>query len=334
MFRYFGSKASTASLVADLALDGMGLATAADAFGGLGNIGAEFKKRGCAVTTCDVLSFPNAFQHVRISCMSEPDFSYLKRKLGVSHNNELLMQLNNTVSTSPWFVREYSSKRAFFTAGNAAKIGGAWRQIGIWKKMQWINLNEEKYLVASLLNSMDSVANTAGTYYAYLKEWDRKSLRNFSFQWFDGVTDGIPGTAVQADALSYLSGKSFDVLYLDPPYNNRDYSRYYHLPETLAKLKPVKIDGASKSGLPLVRPSEGKEIRDAMKLPYLLELINSVCWSRLVLQYADGAYISICDLEKALSQLGSLRIHQVSALGYQSTNGTRQQVHHVFVIDK
>ncbi|HBO3498547.1 hypothetical protein IPC1122_09150 [Pseudomonas aeruginosa] len=334
MFRYFGSKASTAHLVADIALRDYKDISVADAFGGLGNIGAEFKKRGCAVTACDLLHFPNSFQHTRLACTEPPTFSKILNKLNLKTHDEILTHLNQIRSNDSWLYHEYAEKRAFFTKSNADRINSAWREIANWKQAELLSIDEEKFLTASLLNSMDAVANTAGTYYAHLKNWNRKSIKDFHLDWFPGIINGPKGTAILGDALSCLSGKKFDILYLDPPYNNRDYSRYYHLPETLATYRESIIDPHSKCGQPLERPSKGPQIRNAMKLPYLLDLIDSVKWERLVIQYADGAYIPLEQLQKELTKFGRLKVHKIAALGYQSTKGTRRQIHHVFIIDK
>ncbi|MBV4506507.1 DNA adenine methylase [Pseudomonas sp. BW13M1] len=334
MFRYFGSKASTAPIVADATLGGYEGASIADAFGGLGNIGAEFKLRGCSVTACDLLRFPNAFQHVRLVCEELPSFSKVKKFLGINSFEGLSDYLNSRCEPDSWFVYEYSTIRRFFSGLNAASIAGAWCEIAYWIKLGLVDDNEIKFLTASLLNSMDTVANTAGTYYAYLKAWDRKAKKEFRFCWYNGLVEGPKGAALYGDALDSLSGSSFDVLYLDPPYNSRDYSRYYHLPETLARFKEVEIDSNSMSGQPAERSKTGDNVRAAMKLPYLSSLIRSVGWRRLVVQYAEGAYISLEDLAKELSRYGSMKVHEVSALGYQSKNGVRKQTHHVFIVDK
>ncbi len=334
MFRYFGSKASTASVVADAALDGYEGASIADAFGGLGNIGAEFKVRGCVVTACDLLSFPNTFQYVRLVCEAKPEFRKVVNYLGVDNADDLLAHLNSKTLPESWLVSEYASHRKFFTISNADSIAGVWNEIRAWIQLELLNTEELKFLTASFLNSMDAVANTAGTYYAYLKSWDRKSLKTFNFSWYDGLVKGPRGSALRGDALTCLAGKSFDILYLDPPYNSRDYSRYYHLPETLANYKEVIVDPNSKCGQPIERSKVGVGIREAMKLPYLNAMITSVNWRRLVVQYAEGAHISLEALAQELSSHGRLHVHEVSALGYQSKNGARKQTHHVFIIDK
>lgn len=334
MFRYFGSKSSTAKFVVDMALTDFSPVTVADAFGGIGNIGAEFRLRGCEVTTCDLLKVPNAFQCARIVSQEIPSFSTVCRELGVENATDILNILNTADRPSQWFIREYSEKRQFFTTENAYRIGAAWATLVRWNRQGLLSDMERKYAVASLLNSMDACANTAGTYYAYLKSWHRKALRPFTMKWFTSPSDHISGVALLGDSLQSLTGKSFDLLYLDPPYNNRDYSRYYHLPETLAGLSTKRIDPNSKAGQPLKRATEGVDIRNAMKLPYLLNMIEAVGWKRLVVQYALGAHIAMPDLQEALAKYGDLNVHQVSALGYRTTQGIRDEKHYVFIVDR
>lgn len=296
-------------------------------------MGAEFRRRGYQVTTCDLLTLPNAFQHTRITCQRVPSFRRAKRELSLDSSQDVLAALRDRSSPSKWFVREYAEERMFFTPENAKGIASTWSTICRWNRLGWLTDNERKFLIASFLNCLDACANTAGTYYAYLKNWDRKALRPFCMNWFP-TERGPSGVALQGDALENLSGKSFDVLYLDPPYNRRDYSRYYHLPETLAKLTAVRIDKYSQCGQPMKRATEGTSVRQAMTLPYLLNLINSVKWKRLVVQYADGAFIPTRELTQSLSRLGSLKIHKVPALGYRTTSGARNQIHHVVVVNR
>ncbi len=334
MFRYFGSKASTAKFVADIALDGIGPTSVADAFGGLGNIGAEFKQRGCHVTTCDLLTFPNAFQHARIVCQEIPSFATVLHELRLANTTELLDVLNSAQQPSIWFAREYSQLRQFFTPENGLRIGAAWASIARWNRKGWLSDTERKFAIASLLNSADACANTAGTYYAYLKNWHRKALKPFRLAWLATEPGPISGVALQGDALECLAKKSFKVLYLDPPYNSRDYSRYYHLPESLAKLRAVKIDKLSKAGQPIKRSTEGRAIREAMREPYIAKLIKGVRWKRLIVEYADGAHIPSDKFQRILCEFGSVKAHEAPALGYRTTNGIRGQKHHVFVVDR
>ncbi|AXA75063.1 hypothetical protein CE206_00680 [Achromobacter xylosoxidans] len=334
MFRYFGSKHSSASHVALLATSGFSGVTAADAFGGLGTIGAVLKGSGFKVTTCDVLKLPNAFQHARIVCQSRPHFSRLRNAMGFKTGEELLAYLNSRCAAQSWLVSEFSTQRQFFTRDNAIRIAGAWHAIKRWNDEGILTESERKYLLASFLNSMDPCANTAGTYYAHLKHWHRKALRPFEMKWIP-VQTGVAGSrALVGDALSCLRGKSFDLLYLDPPYNRRDYSRYYHLPESLASLQRPSTNPESASGVPLQLLDASPLIRKSAEATYLRELISSVRWKRLVVQYCEGSLIPMDNLRTMCREAGKLQEHILPALGYTTSQNARQHSHHVFIVDR
>jgi adenine-specific DNA-methyltransferase len=334
MFRYFGSKHSSATQVAELATIGLSGRTAADAFGGLGTIGAVLKRRGLKVTTCDVLMLPNVFQHARIVCQERPRFTRLRKVMGLPTGGAILGYLGSRQADRSWLVTEFSTQRQFFTRENASRIAGAWNAIKRWNEDGLLSESERKYLLASFLNSMDPCANTAGTYYAHLKQWHRKALKPFQMKWIPVQGGATGGQALLGDALEVLRGKTFDLLYLDPPYNRRDYSRYYHLPESLASLKRPDTNPSRASGVPIQMLGASSLIRKSAEANYLQELIRSVHWKRLVVQYCEGSEIPMPELRKMLSQFGKLHEYVLPALGYTTAAQTRQHQHHVFVIDK
>jgi adenine-specific DNA-methyltransferase len=334
MFRYFGSKHSSASQVAQLATDGFSGTTAADAFGGLGTIGAVLKGSGFKVTTCDVLKLPNAFQHARIVCQERPRFSRLRRATGLKSADAMLEHLDTRRADRSWLVTEFSTQRQFFTRDNASRIAGAWNAIKRWEEGDLLSDSERKYLLASFLNSMDPCANTAGTYYAHLKQWHRKALKPFQMKWIPVQVGVAGGQALMGDALEVLKGKTFDLLYLDPPYNRRDYSRYYHLPESLASLKRPDTNPASASGVPMKMLDASPLIRQSAEASYLQELISAVQWKRLVVQYCEGSQIPMSELREILSEAGRLQEHVLPALGYTTASQARQHKHHVFIVDQ
>lgn len=334
MFRYFGSKHSSATQVAQLATQGFSGTTAADAFGGLGTIGAVLKGSGFKVTTCDVLKLPNAFQHARIVCQERPRFSRLRKATGLRTGADILEHLDTRRADRSWLVTEFSTERQFFTRDNASRIAGAWNTIKRWDEDDLLTDSERKYLLASFLNSMDPCANTAGTYYAHLKQWHRKALKPFQMKWIPVQVGVAGGQALVGDALEVLKGKRFDLLYLDPPYNRRDYSRYYHLPESLASLKRPDTNPDSASGVPMKVLDASPLIRKSAEASYLQELISSVQWKRLVVQYCEGAQIPMSELRDMLRDAGKLQEHVLPALGYTTATQARQQKHHVFIVDE
>lgn len=332
--RYFGSKSSTVGPVVRLAVSGMHVETAADAFGGLGTIGAALRRQSIKVTTCDVLNMPHAFQHTRVVCSTTPRYLTVRRQLGLDSVEAVVSHLAKRRNARSWIVREFSEQRMFFTADNAARIAGAWDSIRQWDGNGWLSMSERSHLLASLIDSADACANTAGTYYAYLKTWYRKALRPFTLALLE-VPAGLPaGQAKRGDALDNLRGHQFDLLYLDPPYNDRDYARYYHLPESLAQLKRPRTNPTSIAGVPETVGVASSQFRRAMKLEYLHNLAEQVRWKRLVVQYCDDAYIPLPLLRACLKQHGRMREFKLNALGYTTTSRERRSQHHVFIVDR
>lgn len=332
--RYFGSKSSTVEAVVELALDRMQIRTAADAFGGLGTIGAALRQHNIRVTTCDILSMPHAFQHTRVVCSSMPRYLRVRRNLNLESREAMLKHLLQQRNPHSWIVSEFAKERMFFTVDNAVRIAGAWDEIRRWNNNGWLSPSERSHLVASFIDAADACANTAGTYYAHLKNLDRKALRPFLMSLLP-VPSGLPaGQALRGDALEALQGRKFDLLYLDPPYNDRDYARYYHLPESLAHLRRPRTNPDSLAGLPQTIGVESAQFRRAMRLDYLQSLLELVDWKRVVVQYCDDAFIPLPNLRACLKAHGTMREYGLNALGYTTTSRQRRTRHHVFIVDR
>lgn len=332
--RYFGSKSSTVDEVVGLALGGRRFRTAADAFGGLGTIGEALRRREIKVTTCDLLSMPHAFQHSKVVCAATPRYLAVRQRHGLSSTDDVLARLRSRTNSRSWIVREFSRERMFFTTENASRIAGAWDEIRRWNEQGLLSVSEKLHLVASLINSLDAVANTAGTYYAFLKNWDRKATRSFQLDLLP-IARGYPvGRAIHGDALASLEGRYFGLLYLDPPYNDRDYSRYYHLPESLSKLERPVTDADSVSGVPVRPDPSTTQFRRALKLDYIEALAAKIRWQRLVVQYCDDGHIPLSDLRRSLREHGRMREYRLDALGYTTRSQERNTRHHVFIVDR
>jgi len=332
--RYFGSKSSTLDAVVRASLSGIKVRTAADAFGGLGTIGSALRAEGIHVTTCDLLGMPHAFQHTRVVLARRPHYVALRRHLGLLTLADLLEHIRELSDHRTWIVREFAIKRKFFTRDNAARISGIWRNVVSWKAKGLLSKSEECHLVASLINSADRCANTAGTYYAYLKDWDRRAIKSFDFNWLEVPVSGVSGRAIQGDAIDILGGKSFDLLYLDPPYNSRDYSRYYHFPESLASLKRPRTDGNSMAGVPVVSPRVRSVREKSWGIDYVQRLVSTVQWNRCVLHYCEGAHIPLDDMMGMLSRYGRVNRLIIDAASYTTVSRSRASQHHIFIVDK
>ena len=137
---------------------------------------------------------------------------------------------------SNYFSNNYGDK--YFDMKSAKLIGHIRDTIEGIKS----TLTEKEYciLLASLIYSMDRIANTLGHFEAYIKKEikPRKFLmRMIDVKSFEGVT------VYQEDANKLARSIHTDIVYMDPPYNSRQYSRFYHVYEVLVKWDKPELKG-------------------------------------------------------------------------------------------
>lgn len=125
----------------------------------------------------------------------------------------------------------------FFTIENGRRIDSVRTKLEQWRIADMVSDDEYYLLLACLIEAADSVANTTGVYAAFVKSWQSNALKPLRLADPELVVDtGLRCTASQQDANDFGRTLGFiDVLYLDPPYNTRQYSSYYHVPELLAR---------------------------------------------------------------------------------------------------
>ncbi len=106
-------------------------------------------------------------------------------------------------------------------------------------------LSEKEYyvLLASLLYSMDKAANTVGHYDAYRK---REHIEDrFCFELIEPQNGSGEFEIYREDANSLARKVRADVAFVDPPYNSRQYSRFYHVLENVTQWKKPRLEGTA-----------------------------------------------------------------------------------------
>lgn len=328
--RYFGSKVSTLNSILNIMPPSIKSGYFCDPFGGIGVVGSFFKSKGFRVYTGDILTFAHYFQASRISLSKTPPFKNLLSSLNLKYNIEIESYLNSLQPTYGWFTKEYSSDRMFFTKDNAGRIHSCMDTIHSWNVLQLLNDLEYKLLIASLINSADKVANTAGTYYAYLKQFNRRSLKRFDFSLIN-PEPGLSGCkSFLDDAQVVATKRHYDVLYLDPPYNERNYSRYYHLPETMALGQKPQLSG--KSGMPQ-RPFPVTRFNSpSLAEKAFQDIINKASFNFLIFHYSGEGLIPHEMIMSLLSPLGESEVVEISGKGYTNKSTSRSTKHLLYVV--
>lgn len=105
-------------------------------------------------------------------------------------------------------------------------------------------LNEKEYaiLLTSLIYTIDRLANTVGHFDAYIKKPIVKRPLNFRLI----QTEDFIGAQIYCeDSNKLVKRLKGDIAYIDPPYNSRQYSRFYHIYENLVKWEKPKLYGVA-----------------------------------------------------------------------------------------
>ena len=146
------------------------------------------------------------------------------------------------------------------------------------------------------------MANTAGTYYAYLKTLYRKAKRPLVLLPPPITTNHRLNKPHLLDATDLVQSHSTDILYLDPPYNERDYGSYYHLPETVAVGDDPAVHG--RSGIRLAPTSSSAFCRKSTATDALRVLVEGATCKCLLLHYATDGLVAHRDILRMLRTKG------------------------------
>ncbi|MBO7052771.1 MAG: DNA adenine methylase [Prevotella sp.] len=186
-------------------------------------------------------------------------------------------------------------------------------------------LTDKEYaiLLASLIYSVDRHANTMGHFDAFHHK--APLAHQFEMRMVDvGSYEGVD--IHQEDANLLARNIHVDVLYLDPPYNSRQYSRFYHVYENLVQWKKPKLYGTA------LKPKE-ENMSDYCRttaLAAFTDLVSHVDARYLVVSYNNTYHskssssenkIKLEQLEEVLSKCGETKVfnHEFKAFNSGKT---------------
>lgn len=203
----------------------------------------------------------------------------------------------------------------YFSRADCSRIGHIREDIEVEYHKGNLNERERAILIASLIYAMDRIAVTCGHYDAY-----RKGAR-----YENHLELGVPLTMAQnhpgnacyhEDANQLVKRMEADLVYIDPPYNSRQYCDSYHLLENVARWEKPEVFGVAK-----------KMDRTGMKSRYctvkapeaFAELIRDIKAKYILLSYNNmsekgdsrsNAKISDEDIMRILGSKGEVRVFE------------------------
>jgi len=221
-------------------------------------VGRYFKEKGHKVIANDLQYYSFVLNRNYIWNHTDLYFSGLLKEIpellvwDVNSYKEIVLDYLNSLKWKKGFIyKNYcvewtkwqEFERMYFSDENALKCDAIRSKIEEWKKNELINENEYYFLLASLLESIDKVANTASVYGAFLKKLKKSAQNLMILKPAEFYLNDNEHIVYNSDINELIQNTSHEVVYLDPPYNHRQYSWNYHLLETIAKYDNPKIKG-------------------------------------------------------------------------------------------
>lgn len=133
----------------------------------------------------------------------------------------------------------------YFSKSDCKKIGYIREDIERIYKAGNINARERAILISSLLYAMDRVAKTCGHYDAFIQ--DATFDEHLELGMLTILNGNAPNNQCFNEDINQLAKRIHaDLVYLDPPYNSRQYCDAYHLLENVARWKKPRVYGVAR----------------------------------------------------------------------------------------
>ncbi len=231
--RYLGNKYKLLPFISKVVNENCrDIYTFADLFAGTGAVSSAF---------CDKILITNDLLYSNYVCnfawFSPQKFDPLKIK------SYILKYNNQDINEDNYMTKNFAD--TFFSRDDCSRIGFIREDIEQEFRYGKINDRERALLITSLLYAMDKIANTCGHYDAYrqgiqfdkhieLYYPDASNENNFNNRCFNQDINLVAQNIVA------------DMVYLDPPYNSRQYCDAYHLLENVAKWEKPSVVGIAR----------------------------------------------------------------------------------------
>lgn len=228
--------------------------TVGDIFAGTGVVSYHFRTSGATVLSNDA----ELYSYIITHAFTRSVYTDICKQLITDLQRELDENMHS--AADGYITHHYSprgeAQRRFFTEDNARRID--YMRGRIESIRQTITDDEYRFLLASLIISADAVSNVPAVYGCFLKNFKAKATKPLVLRPVHTTTEliqSMSGTSnldvLCPELLQKFGGA--DMVYLDPPYNERQYSKNYFplnmiakTPEQLVLEEPLK----GKTGIP------------------------------------------------------------------------------------
>ncbi len=299
--RYLGNKYKLLDFITEtIDRECSGINTIADIFAGTGSVSSAFPDK--KIIANDLLYF-NHICHVAW--------------FGAEHYSEEkvrnLIQFYNAFEPQEENYMSINFANTFFSLEDCRKIGFIREDIEDKYTSKLINARERAILITSLLYAMDKIANTCGHYDAYIKGAEFTRHIELALP-LASNNNNENNQCYNEDANELVKRIEADLVYIDPPYNSRQYCDAYHLLENVARWEKPEVKGVA---LKMDRTSLKSDYCTSSAAKAFEDLVSHIKAKYILLSYnnmADkgndrsNAKISDDDIMRILSRKGRVKV--------------------------
>ncbi len=288
--------------------------TFADLFAGTGIVGLTYKEMGYDVVSNDIQYYSYVLNKHLIENIPELDDSPLEA-------------LNSLNGIEGFVYNNYcagsSSERNYFTDNNGQKCDAIRTKLEEMRSKGEIDDSVYFYFLASLVNSIDKYANTASVYGAFLKHIKKSAQKDFKLELLP-VISGTKGKVYNEDINILIKRISGDILYLDPPYNARQYCTNYHVLETIARYDNPILNG--KTGLRDYADQKSAFCSKRTVDKAFDELIANSNFKYIFLSYNNEGLMSLDTIKAIMSKYGKYTCYTQDYRRFKADKDENRQI--------
>jgi len=291
--------------------------TFCDLFAGTGIVGRYFKTKGYKIIANDIQYYSYVLNRHYIGNHKELSFLKLTKEIPDLKNIEVKNRkksvcdyLSNLKGVKGFIYKNYclggtkdkEEPRQYFSDENGIRCDAIRQKIETWKEQNLISDDEYYFLITSLVESIDKYANTASVYGTFLKKLKKTAQNSLILKPAELIINDQDHEVFNED-INEIAGKvKGDILYLDPPYNQRQYATNYHMLETIAKYDNPKIHG--KTGLREYQNQKSLYCSRTQAKKAFNDLILKAKAKYIFLSYNNEGLMTLGDIKEIMSLRG------------------------------
>ncbi len=292
-----------------------------DLFAGTGIVGSHFKRKGYKIIANDIQYYSYVLNRHYIGNHKELHFTKLikaiaeLKNIAISKRKDFVCDYLAKLEGIKGFIynnyclggmQNKATMRQYFSDKNGMQCDCIRQKIENWQEKKLISDDEYYFLLTSLIESIDKCANTASVYGSFLKKLKKTAQNDLILKPATLILSKQNHVVFNKDINQLATRISGDILYLDPPYNQRQYATNYHILETIAKYDKPQIYG--KTGLREYQNQKSlycskKQVKQAFK-----NLILQTKMKYIFLSYNNEGLMNLNDIKEIMSLRGKYGI--------------------------